>query len=110
MFNPVKAQIAFGRFISFGVDTRHIERAIRSAVAATDAFIFVNDKRFNSVGDHCFFLNLHTNRTNNNFVAALNSEFLSKLFGHFDKRFFDKFVEPSNVASYRAATPMLAST
>lgn len=45
MFNPVKAQIAFGRFISFGVNARDVKGAIRPAVAATNAFIFVDDDR-----------------------------------------------------------------
>ena len=45
MFDSVEAQVALGRFISFAVDSRHIEREIRPAVAATDAFAFVNDNR-----------------------------------------------------------------
>ena len=45
MFNSVKAQVALRRFISFRVDTRHIERTIRPAVATPDAFAFVDDDR-----------------------------------------------------------------
>ena len=45
VFDSVKAQVALRGFISFRVDARHIERTIRPAVAAPDAFAFVDDDR-----------------------------------------------------------------
>ncbi len=45
MFDSVKAEVAFSRFIAFGVNARDVERTIRSAVAATDTQILVDDDR-----------------------------------------------------------------
>lgn len=43
MFDTIKAQVALGRFIAFGIDARDIERTICPAVTATDAQILVDD-------------------------------------------------------------------
>lgn len=45
VFNSVEAQIAFGRLIAVRVNARHVERAIRSTIAATNALVLVNDAR-----------------------------------------------------------------